>query len=58
MTLEAAAVLLKNSPQCAVYDKQGEYVLWSGKGGSNSRPCAWQAHALPAELFPHNIGTR
>ena len=25
---------------------------WSGKRGSNSRPQAWQACALPTELFP------
>lgn len=26
----------------------------SGKRGSNPRPSAWEANALPAELFPHN----
>ena len=30
-------------------------VVWSGKGGSNSRPIPWQGIALPAELFPHNF---
>ena|GEM_PF-2394557 len=25
---------------------------WSGKRGSNSRPSAWKADALPIELFP------
>ena len=28
-------------------------LLWSGKRGSNPRPRAWEARALPAELFPH-----
>ena len=28
-------------------------MLWSGKRGSNSRPSAWKADALPIELFPH-----
>ena len=27
----------------------------SGKRGSNSRPSAWEADALPTELFPHKI---
>jgi len=31
--------------------------IWSGKGGSNSRPIPWQGIALPAELFPHKTGT-
>lgn len=26
--------------------------IWSGKGGSNSRPQPWQGCALPTELFP------
>ena len=26
---------------------------WSGKRGSNPRPSAWKADALPTELFPH-----
>jgi hypothetical protein len=26
---------------------------WSGKRGSNPRPSAWKADALPSELFPH-----
>ena len=25
---------------------------WSGKRGSNPRPSAWKADALPTELFP------
>ena len=25
----------------------------SGKRGSNPRPLAWEANALPAELLPH-----
>ena len=36
-------------------------VLWklslSGKRGSNPRPSAWEADALPAELFPRKIFT-
>ena len=27
-------------------------AIWSGKGGSNSRPQPWQGCALPTELFP------
>ena len=32
----------------------------SGKRDSNSRPLAWEANALPTELFPHfvNFGLR
>ena len=26
---------------------------WSGRRGSNSRPLAWKANALPTELLPH-----
>src|SRR5262249_12824813 len=29
--------------------------FWSGKRGSNPRPSAWEADALPTELFP--LGT-
>ena len=28
------------------------YVFWSGKRDSNPRPSAWEADALPTELFP------
>jgi hypothetical protein len=28
------------------------FKIWSGKGGSNSRPQPWQGCALPTELFP------
>ena len=34
---------LASTPRCT----------WSGKRGSNSRPSAWKADALPTELFPH-----
>lgn len=27
---------------------------WSGRRGSNSRPSAWKADALPIELLPHH----
>ena len=27
----------------------------SGKRGSNSRPSAWEADALPTELLPHSV---
>ena len=27
-------------------------IIWSGKRGSNSRPSAWKADALPTELLP------
>ena len=29
--------------------------LWSGRRGSNPRPSAWKADALPTELLPHRI---
>ena len=34
--------------------------FWSGKRGSNPRPSAWEADALPTELFPRptQSGTR
>ncbi len=28
----------------------------SGRRGSNSRPSAWKADALPTELLPHGVG--
>ncbi len=31
-------------------------LQWSGKRGSNSRPSAWEADALPTELFPRWYG--
>ena len=30
-------------------------LFWSGKRGSNSRPSAWKADALPTELLPRTI---
>lgn len=30
----------------------GSNEKWSGKRGSNPRPLAWEANALPPELFP------
>ena len=30
-------------------------LLWSGRRGSNSRPSAWKADALPTELLPQNL---
>ena len=32
--------------------------VWSGKRGSNSRPSAWKADALPTELLPQVSGRR
>ena len=32
--------------------------IWSGKRGSNSRPSAWKADALPTELLPQVSGRR
>ena len=29
--------------------------VWSGIRGSNSRPSAWEANALPTELIPHGM---
>ena len=29
------------------------WFYWSGKWGSNPRPSAWEADALPSELLPH-----
>ena len=34
----------------------GLLLITSGKRGSNPRPTAWKAVALPTELFPLNIG--
>lgn len=31
--------------------------VWSGRRGSNPRPRAWEARALPTELHPHGDGT-
>ena len=30
------------------------FYVWSGKRGSNSRPSAWKADALPTELLPRH----
>ena len=30
------------------------YLQISGRRGSNSRPSAWEADALPTELLPHS----
>ena len=30
------------------------YKKWSGKRGLNPRPLAWEANALPTELFPQD----
>ena len=30
----------------------------SGKRGSNPRPLAWEANALPTELLPHNANVQ
>ncbi len=33
-----------------------QYLInWSGKRGSNPRPSAWEADALPTELLPHLV---
>ncbi|CCW29584.1 hypothetical protein XNC3_150005 [Xenorhabdus nematophila F1] len=29
-----------------------DFIYWSGKRDSNSRPQPWQGCALPTELFP------
>lgn len=29
--------------------------IWSGQPDSNWRPSAWQADALPTELYPHEF---
>ncbi len=31
------------------------FALLSGRRGSNPRPAAWKAAALPAELRPHSV---
>ena len=31
----------------------GLKLIWSGRRGSNPRPSAWKADALPTELLPH-----
>ncbi len=32
------------------------YLSLSDKRGSNPRPSAWEADALPTELLPHVVG--
>ncbi len=36
----------------------GAQLLSSGKRGSNSRPSAWEADALPTELLPLLLNTK
>ena len=48
--------------RCSTPELRGLLVLkkspkLSGKRGSNPRPLAWKANALPIELFPLNQGT-
>ena len=38
------------NPQSPIRNPQS--AIWSGKRGSNPRPSAWEADALPTELFP------
>jgi hypothetical protein len=40
---------LQNQP---ISDKQSRCLPMSGRRGSNSRPIAWKAIALPTELLP------
>ena len=37
---------------CSTPELRGRYN-WSGRRGSNPRPLAWKANALPTELLPH-----
>lgn len=39
--------MIQNNSVSLIY-----YDFMSGKRGSNSRPAAWEAAALPTELFP------
>lgn len=34
----------------------GGVEFWSGRRGSNPRPSAWEADALPTELLPRGVG--
>ena len=38
--------------KCSTPELHGQF--WSGRRGSNSRPLAWKANALPTELLPHS----
>ena len=43
--------------KCSTTELHGQPVIltvlkWSGRRGSNSRPLAWKANALPTELLP------
>ena len=40
------------SPWWVNMDGDSNGKKWSGKRGSNPRPLAWEANALPPELFP------
>src|SRR6266496_1345885 len=47
-----------SNPQGTVWDPpQADYQV-SGKRGSNPRPLAWEANALPAELLPHDANVQ
>ena len=35
-----------------IFTKKSNWTQWSGKRGSNPRPSAWKADALPTELLP------
>ena len=38
---------------CPLAGEKTHSLKWSGKRGSNPWPLAWEANALPTELFPH-----
>ena len=51
---DAPACTWKLSPKAELL----RFSAWSGKRDSNPRPSAWEADALPAELFPLLYGQR
>ena len=43
--------------KCSTPELHGRCLFGSGRRGSNSRPLAWKANALPTELLPHSCET-
>ncbi len=51
--LELAATVLATGLHSMLNKRSyGDTHKWSGKRGSNPRPPAWEAGALPTELLP------
>ncbi len=49
-----ASEVMKRAGASAGIQSEDPVLVWSGKRDSNPRPSAWEADALPTELFPRS----